>query len=58
MATSKSICKHLFAVPYHYKTVGDPESNLQRVIAYRKLNGPKGRLMKRGKKPPIDLYPY
>ena len=49
MATSKSICKHLFDVPYYLKVVDDPYSNLQRVEANRKLNGLKARVMKRGK---------
>ena len=49
MATSKSMCKHMFDVPYMYKTVDDPKTNLERIESNRKLNGQKAKVMKRGK---------
>ncbi|OQV06965.1 hypothetical protein CLAIMM_11461 [Cladophialophora immunda] len=49
MATSKTICKHLFDVKYLLKVVDDPKTNAERVTANRKLNGLKARVMKRGK---------
>ncbi|KIW81822.1 hypothetical protein Z517_04848 [Fonsecaea pedrosoi CBS 271.37] len=49
MATSKTICKHLFDVKYMLKVVDDPRTNAERVEANRKLNGLKARVMKRGK---------
>ncbi|KIY01878.1 uncharacterized protein Z520_02016 [Fonsecaea multimorphosa CBS 102226] len=49
MATSKTICKHLFDVKYLLKVVDDPKTNAERVEANRKLNGLKARVMKRGK---------
>ncbi|EXJ68723.1 uncharacterized protein A1O5_08517 [Cladophialophora psammophila CBS 110553] len=49
MATSKTICKHLFDVKYVLKIVDDPKTNAERVEANRKLNGLKARVMKRGK---------
>ena len=48
-ATSKSMCKHMFDVPYMYKTVDDPKTNLDRIESNRKLNGQKAKVMKRGK---------
>ncbi|OAP64967.1 hypothetical protein AYL99_00939 [Fonsecaea erecta] len=49
IATSKTICKHLFDVKYLLKVVDDPKTNAERVEANRKLNGLKARVMKRGK---------
>lgn len=49
MATSKTICKHLFDVGYVYKIVDDPVASAKRVQANKTLNTKKAAVMKRGK---------
>ncbi|KIW63693.1 hypothetical protein PV04_08676 [Phialophora macrospora] len=49
MARSKSMCKHMFDVPYLYKVIDDPQTNVERIVSNRKLNGQKAVVMKRGK---------
>jgi hypothetical protein len=49
MARSKSMCKHMFEVPYLFKVIDDPQTNVERIYSNRKLNGQKAEVMKRGK---------
>jgi hypothetical protein len=49
MATSKSICKHLFDVPFRIKLVDDPLRSSKRVASNRVLNQKKAESLKRGR---------
>ncbi|ETI20774.1 hypothetical protein G647_07116 [Cladophialophora carrionii CBS 160.54] len=49
MARSKSMCKHMYDVPYLFKVIDDPQTNVERIDSNRKLNGQKAVVMKRGK---------
>ncbi|EXJ55225.1 hypothetical protein A1O7_08151 [Cladophialophora yegresii CBS 114405] len=49
MARSKSLCKHMYDVPYLFKVIDDPQTNVERIDSNRKLNGQKAVVMKRGK---------
>ncbi|EXJ92335.1 hypothetical protein A1O3_00885 [Capronia epimyces CBS 606.96] len=49
MATSKSICKHLFDVPFRVKLVDDPLRSSKRVASNRLLNQKKAESLKRGR---------
>lgn len=49
MAQSKSICKHLFDVPFRVKLVDDPLRSAKRVASNRVLNEKKAESLKRGR---------
>lgn len=49
LAGSKSMCKHLFDIPFLYHVVDDPVRIFSRIDSNRKLNKQKGEAMKLGK---------
>lgn len=49
MATNKSMCKHLYDVPYALKVIDDPQTNVERIQSNRRLNRQKAEIMKKGK---------
>lgn len=49
MATNKSMCKHLYDVPYIMKVIDDPRTNVDRIESNRRLNRQKAEIMKKGK---------
>ncbi|EHY54084.1 hypothetical protein ABEF92_008161 [Exophiala dermatitidis] len=49
LAESKSICKHLFDVPFRVKLVDDPLRSSKRVASNRALNLKKAEALKRGR---------